>query len=352
MADSVRANFDGQAYLTDVRRLVLEQIRGFVPPHTRYQRELYDLVLSYPLRPAKGLRPALCVAACRALGGGLQAALPTAAVLELYHNAFLVHDDVEDISEQRRGEPTLHSEHGAPIAVNVGDAMLALCLKPLLDNTRLIGLGPALQVLQAISEMATHSAEGQALELYWIRHQQTQITEAQYLEMVEKKTAHYSFVAPLRCGALIAGSDESVVRRLTGFARSLGVAFQIQDDLLNLSQSADGYGKEPYGDLWEGKYTLVLIAAMGRADADELTEITAILAKPRQAESGAKTPQDVQRLMQLIDKYECIPHAAEVARAWTRDAAERFEDIALSLPESTHRDFLKWLVDYTVERAR
>ena len=91
--------------------------------------------MEYPLREAKGLRPALCIATCRALGGSLEAVLPSAAVLELYHNAFLIHDDVEDGSERRRGMPTLHRDHGAPIAINVGDAMLGLALSPLLDNT-------------------------------------------------------------------------------------------------------------------------------------------------------------------------------------------------------------------------
>lgn len=102
---------------------------------------LYDLVLDYPLREAKGLRQFLSIVTCRALGGLLDAVLRSAAVLELYHNAFLVHDDVEDGSELRRGASTLHHAHGVPIAVNVGDAMFALSLRPLLENIEIIGLG-------------------------------------------------------------------------------------------------------------------------------------------------------------------------------------------------------------------
>src|SRR5689334_17738045 len=109
---------------------------------------LYELMLDYPQREAKGLRPALCIATCRALGGTLEAALRSAAALELYHNAFLIHDDIEDESLLRRGRPTLHQEHGVPIAINVGDAMLALSLQPLLDNMGSIGLGPSLRILQ------------------------------------------------------------------------------------------------------------------------------------------------------------------------------------------------------------
>ena len=130
-------------YLDECRSLVLDEIRTIVARDRRVGADeglLWQLMLDYPLRDAKGLRPALCVATCRALGGTLEAVVRSAAVLELYHNAFLIHDDIEDESLVRRGRPTLHREHGVPIAVNVGDAMLALSLQPLLDNIETIGL--------------------------------------------------------------------------------------------------------------------------------------------------------------------------------------------------------------------
>lgn len=361
------ARFDGNSYLAEVRELVVEEIRGFVPRGTRYQAELYDLVLDYPLRPAKGLRPALCVATCRALGGQLEAALPTAAVLELYHNAFLVHDDIEDTSELRRGEQTLHREHGLPIAINVGDAMLALALKPLLENTRVIGLGRALRVLEAVSDMATRSAEGQALELHWIHRDPQNVSRDKYVEMVEKKTAHYSFVTPIQCGAIIAGASDVQVAALSEFARALGIAFQIQDDLLNLDEVGGEYGKERYGDLWEGKYTLMLIETLSQATADERAEMQRILAKPRPVldESGAplaiqpgvptaglKTEADVQRLAGLLKKYSASVHAEAVAKVWAGRAKLQFEAVCEFIPGSVHRDLLHWLVDYTVQRTR
>jgi geranylgeranyl diphosphate synthase type II len=88
-------------------------------------------MLDYPLREAKALRPAMCIATCRALGGSTEGVLQSATVLELYHNAFLIHDDVEDESEKRRDGTTLHRAHGVPVAINVGDGMLALALEPL-----------------------------------------------------------------------------------------------------------------------------------------------------------------------------------------------------------------------------
>lgn len=131
--------------------------------------ELYSLMLDYPLRHAKGLRPALCIATSRALGTTLEAVVPSAAAFELLHNAFLIHDDVEDESLYRRGEPTLQRQVGVPVAVNVADGMFALALTPLLENTEVIGLGPALDVLERISRAILITVEGQATELMWVR---------------------------------------------------------------------------------------------------------------------------------------------------------------------------------------
>src|SRR5262245_60657475 len=117
---------DVEGYLAECRALVLAEIRQLIPRESSpFRPILYDLMLEYPLRDAKAMRPALCIACCRALGGRLEAVLPSAAVLEFYHNAFLIHDDIEDGSHTRRGAPTLHVAHGVPIAINVGDAMLA-----------------------------------------------------------------------------------------------------------------------------------------------------------------------------------------------------------------------------------
>src|SRR5262245_12205515 len=117
------------SYLAEARELVMAEICSGLPRDERLKSVLYDPMLDYPLRAAKGLRPALCIATCRMLGGPLEGVLRSAAVLELFHNAFLIHDDIEDGSEMRRRGPTLHRKLGTPIAVNVGDAMLALALE-------------------------------------------------------------------------------------------------------------------------------------------------------------------------------------------------------------------------------
>ncbi len=361
-------------YLAEARRLAIDEIKRLVPADHECSAVLYDLMLDYPLRDAKGLRPALCIATSRALGGGLEATLPSAALLELYHNAFLIHDDVEDGSERRRDRPTLHHEHGVPVAINVGDGMLALALEPLLRNLRTVGLGKALRIMGTIAEMARETAEGQAMELAWIRDGRWDLSDADYYRMVMKKTGWYSFIAPVTIGATIAGTSDTRIAALVEMARELAVAFQIRDDVLNLTAS---YGKESCGDLWEGKRTLILLHMMRSLPAAKRASARAILARPRptpiaparralldrleadgeisararvllEGGDAVKTADDVAQLSHWIDEHDSIDYASQIATEHAlraRTALSRAE-----LRPSAHHDVLGALVDFTIAR--
>jgi geranylgeranyl diphosphate synthase type II len=380
-------------YLNECRGLVTEEICKIIPADERYQSILYDLMLDYPLREGKALRPALCIAVCRALGGKLDSVLRSAAVLELYHNAFLIHDDIEDESLMRRGSPTLQRQHGVPIAVNVGDAMLALTLKPLLDNIALLGLGPALRILEAVSHMVQESVHGQALELDWVRRSEWDIDEDDYVRMVVLKTGWYSFITPVLIGGIAGKLDAERLGELAEFARLLSVAFQIQDDILNLDGDLAGYGKEIGGDLWEGKRTVVLLHLMRCADEEARAEVRRILELPRPAdprsngnghdaiseallselvddgqltEQGSarlreaidrnrprhKTEEEIERLMALIRRHGSIEYARGVARRWTEEARAQLEKCSAWMIPSVHRSVLEELVAYVYSRIR
>ena len=110
-------------------------------PRREPRRYLYDLVGDYPRRGGRAFRPSLCIATARAFGSPMEVALRTAASIEMMHNAMLIHDDIEDESEQRRGKPAMHVSEGVPIAINVGDMLSLLAMRPLLDNRRLLGSG-------------------------------------------------------------------------------------------------------------------------------------------------------------------------------------------------------------------
>jgi geranylgeranyl diphosphate synthase type II len=334
-------------YLSECRELVLDEIREIIP-NNRYRSVLYDLMLEYPLRLGKAFRPALCIATCRALGGRVQDVLRTAAVIELYHNAFLVHDDVEDGSLKRRGYPTLHRDYGVPIAVNIGDGMNALCLQPLLDNMRLLGMGKALRILQVIARMARESVEGQAIELDWVRRGRWELRDRDYCLMTYKKTCWYTFIAPMQIGGIISGASPQQLALLRKYAIYVGVAFQIQDDVLNLVADEGRYGKEIGGDLWEGKHTLMLLHMMRSARADERATARRILEQPR----PDKTEGDIRYLFELIQSDGSIDHARGLAQRLARKAEHVFQRAYDWLPPSIHRDFLLGMAEHVIARDK
>lgn len=346
MTGDARAVLDG--YLTQCRALVLDEMRRMVPRGRRGEG-LYELMMEYPLREAKALRPALCIATCRALGGRVEDALPTATALELYHNAFLLHDDVEDGSLLRRGAPTLHRTHGAPVAINVGDAMLALSLQPLLDNVERIGLGKALRILKLVARMARESAEGQATELAWIRDDVWDLDPRAYTRLVYQKTCWYTFVAPMLAGALAAMEpfDNAKLWALERVAIQVGVAFQIHDDVLNLDEGAQGYGKELAGDLWEAKRTLIVLHALSKAAPDERAALRATLSKPREL----KADGEMRWVLERVRHHGSVAHAMAVAGRWARRARRSIEALPW-LPDSPHRAVLVALTRYVTERTR
>jgi geranylgeranyl diphosphate synthase type II len=325
--------------------VVLDEIQEIVP-HNRFRPILYDLVLDYPLREGKAFRPALCIATCRALGGRLEDVLRTSAVLELFHNAFLVHDDIEDGSLIRRGQPTLHRDFGVPIAVNVGDSIFALCLQPLLDNTRLLGLGKALQILEIIARMARESVEGQAIELDWIRRGQFHLRERDYCLMCYKKSCWYTFLAPTQVGAVVSGAPPPLRALLRKYAAYIGVAFQIQDDVLNLVGDEKVYGKEIGGDLWEGKHTLILMHMLRTAGAEDADCARSILRKDR----TQKTDDEVRYLFDLVQRCGSIEYSIDAARRIAAKAGEALGRAHPWMPASIHRDFLTAMVDYVTDR--
>jgi geranylgeranyl diphosphate synthase type II len=315
-------------------------------PSKEPRRHLYDLIGSYPSRAGKGLRPALCIATCRALGGDVHDVLRSAVAIELFHNAFLVHDDVEDGSIYRRGKPTLHAEHGVGIAVNVGDAMNVLSIRPLMDN--LLTLGPSLtwRVFAEIEHMVQQSVEGQAMELGWVQDNVCELSEADYLRMTLKKTCWYTCIHPCRIGALVGSRGRYELDRLNRFGYYMGAAFQIQDDVLNLVGSRKKYGKEIGGDIWEGKRTLMLIHALNESQAGEKEKMARFLSQPRTERSA----RDVRWVYGVIGKYGSIEYARSCARDLATAALDEFEAAYAEAPASSDKRFIRDIVLYMIER--
>jgi geranylgeranyl diphosphate synthase type II len=309
------------------------------------RRYLYDLVADYPSRAGKMLRPSLCLANASIFGATIAQALPTAVAIELLHNALLIHDDIEDGSQSRRGKPTLHELHGIPLALNAGDLLLLTSLRPLLENRRMLGPDLTIRIFEEAVQMARESAEGQALDLGWRENGNGKISEADYLEMVLKKTCWLTAIFPLRVGALVATHGGGDLEPFIRFGFFLGAAFQIQDDLLNLTPSKR-YGKELNGDLLEGKRTLILIHLMREAASHERSELMRIFARKR----TDRTARQVVWIRRRIEKYGCIEFAQGIARELAGAALHEFSRIYTGLPDSRDRRFIEALPLWVIER--
>jgi geranylgeranyl diphosphate synthase type II len=315
-------------------------------PRREPSRYLYDLLSDYPNRGGKMMRPSLCIATARMFGAPMENSVNTAVAIELLHNALLIHDDIEDSSEQRRGRPTLHALHGIPLALNAGDTLAFLSLEPLLDNRRTIGDQLAFRIFEDAQRMARECAEGQALELGWRRDNRLDLTEADYFEMVLKKTCWLATIFPLRAGALIGSRGRVDLEPYLRFGFFLGAAFQIQDDLLNLVAD-DTYGKELNGDLWEGKRTLMLLHAFQKASADESARVRDIFGRMREERSL----EEVAWIRELIGKYDAIEYARRIANELAGAALHEYSILSDQLPDSRDKRFLDQMPTWVIERT-
>ncbi len=263
---------------TDAARLWLRHVQSHVERRLEALLELPDergidprwsdaLVRTreYALRPAKRLRPAL-VALGHGLGAG-QADLPDgvwsfAAAFELLHTFLLVHDDVADSADRRRGGPALHrvlaaGKLGEDLAVVVGDHLFARSIESMLET----GLPGASRAVRYYLAVCRHTAAGQYLDLDLTRAPLAEVTLFQTLRVAHLKTARYGFVAPLVCGAMLAGAPRPLVEALDRVGRHVGLAYQLRDDLLGLFGDAQVAGKSTDGDFVQGKRTFPVLAA-------------------------------------------------------------------------------------------
>jgi len=334
-----------EAYSDDVSRLVRRAMLDAIPdgePH----RWLYRVARAYPSRPGKAIRPALCVATSRAFGGSDGDIVPVAVAIELLHNAFLVHDDIVDGSERRRGRPTLAAEYGLGLALNAGDALAVLSNQVLRRHAGTLDAALAERVLSEFDAMALRTLEGQATELGWRRDGVDTLEPEDYLDLIMHKTCWYTTVHPLRVGTLIGSAGAVDLRPMVRFGFYLGAAFQIQDDLLNLLGTEQEYGKEIDGDLYEGKRTLPLIHLLRNARGEDRR----VLDRYVRLERSERTPALVAEIRGLLDAYGSITFAAEYAQGIAGAALDAFETAFETADPGPDRDFVHALVPYMLDR--
>lgn len=297
-----------------------------------------DMVRYLGETQGKKVRAALCLLSYRACmvssdyaaAESYRQSLVTAEAVELIHNATLVHDDVIDDSDTRRGRKTLNYRWGNEITVLMGDFIFARVFGLLARH-----VSPA--VIQIISVATDRLCEGEIQEVR-ARFLVTQ-NQADYFEIIEKKTAALMAVA-CESGAMLAGAGAGVQEALREFGQKVGVAFQVADDLLDLTAPEGKLGKPRGHDIQEGKFTLPLLHALKVCSREQRSEVQEVLLKPELAH------HDMDFVMDFIRTHGGIVHAQEKAESLVAEAKDSLKD----LPGSAAKESLLALADYIIDR--
>ena len=278
----------------------------------------------------KRLRPLLCILAARLFEYQGQRHIPLAVVVEFLHTASLLHDDVVDSSDIRRGAPSANGVWGNQASVLVGDFLFSRAFEMMVADGHM-------DVLRLLSGVSNTLAEGEVLQL--VRTFHLEMTEAEYLEVVESKTA-ILFAASAEIGARVSGRDEETIRRMSEYGMCLGVAFQLMDDVLDYTAEAEEVGKPVGHDLEEGKITLPLIHAMHR-DAQLRAMVEGI------AERGGYQDGEREEVRDMVRAAGGVARCLEAAREYAVRARHALPDDG----DARVKRLLADLADFSAERG-
>ncbi|MCU1274469.1 MAG: Geranyltranstransferase [Bryobacterales bacterium] len=278
----------------------------------------------------KRLRPSLLLLSSKLIGDGGESAVRLGAVVEMIHAATLVHDDVIDAAQTRRGRPSTNAQWGNHTCVLAGDWLYMQAFHIALRERNF-------HVLDLLIGLTQMMVEGELLQLERIG--QIDVTEADCMELVDRKTACL-FSVCAKLGALVAGADSQTEEKLGEYAWNLGMAFQLVDDVLDFTAREKTLGKPVGGDLREGKVTLPLVYALERAPAEERRMVERVLAD-RHYENVP-----LRQILALIDKYQGIERVRERAQAFTDKARQ----VIGEFPESPYQRALYGITDLITDR--
>ena len=285
----------------------------------------------------KKLRPSLVVLSSEAVGGPVGSALKTGAAVELIHTFSLIHDDIMDQDEKRRGKPSVHVLWGEPMAILAGDTLFSKAFSTVLKSEE-DGVAPEkiLPALHTVVDSCVKICEGQAMDMGFA--ERTDVREEEYLTMIYKKTAAL-IAAATKAGAILGGGTPEQVEALAEYGRLIGMAFQIQDDYLDVASSEEDLGKPVGSDIVEGKMTLLVVHALSQATHEDREKLLTIL-----KEEG---DENVSEAMDILEKYGSIHYAWKVAQEDVNQA-KKLLDI---LDDSPAKESLLRVADFVLERS-
>jgi len=298
-------------------------------PRTLYEPARYILAAG-----GKRIRPLLVLLSCEAVGGGKEDAIHAGAALEILHNFTLVHDDIMDHAPSRRGRPTVHKKWDNNVAILAGDALLALAYRALLRTPS----SRIREISKVFTEGVVEVCEGQAFDKEF--EDDTNVGVADYLRMIQKKTGKM-VAAATEIGGLIGNAQPEHLKALRRYGERTGRAFQVQDDLLDITADEEEFGKKIGSDLIEGKKTYLLLMALKNAKGRDRQKLARVF------RNGGISKREVKEFRNIYEETGAIRSARQRIAEDIRGAQK---DI-LRLPATEARGMLAWLTDMLLHRT-
>ena len=284
----------------------------------------------------KKIRPSLAVLSCQAVGGKSEYALKTAAAIELIHTFSLIHDDIMDKDDMRRGQPSVHVLWGEPMAILAGDTLFSkafeMVIRTKINDASYKRVNEALAV---VVDSCIKICEGQACDMSF--EEKFDVKESEYMNMIYKKTAAL-IAAATKAGAIMGGGTPEQVEALSEYGRLIGLAFQIQDDYLDVVSDAESLGKPVGSDIVEGKMTLMVVKALAEASPQDKETLITILKE--------NNPERVDEAISIFEKYDSIKYTHDLALDNVRKAKELLD----ILDDSEAKDALLLIADFVLQR--
>lgn len=285
----------------------------------------------------KKIRPSLVLLSSEAVGGRMEGALKTAAAVELIHTFSLIHDDIMDEDEMRRGKPSVHTLWGEPMAILAGDILFSLAFE-LVAQTHDEDI-PSKRVIRALNtvvDACIKICEGQACDMGF--ENKFDVKESEYMNMIYKKTAAL-IAAATKSGAILGGGTEEQIAAFQEYGRLIGMAFQIQDDYLDVVSDEEHIGKPVGSDIMEGKMTLMVVHTLSSASKQDKKALLSILENDGD--------ENVQKAIDIFEKYGSINYTRDIAL----ENVQKAKELLNIVPDSPAKESLYLLADFVLQRS-
>ena len=308
----------------------LEKVFGKREPRSLYEPSFYIISGT-----GKRLRPLLVLLTAKSVGGKFDVAYNAAVAVELLHNFTLVHDDIMDNADKRRGRLTLHKKYNESTAILVGDSLLSVAYEYLLKDCN----GNSKDILHAFTKGLVEVCEGQGLDTEFEHRRNVSLDE--YLLMIKMKTASMIKMC-CEIGSTLGGGTKEEIKEITNYGLNLGIAFQIQDDLLDITADEEKFGKRIGGDLLEGKKTYLFIKALEKAKGEDRKTLLKVIDN-----KGIRINQ-INKYKTLYEKLNVIKDAKDSINYYTKRALKSLYVIK----NENDRNTLIWLADILLKRNK